>query len=157
MDIGQIETSIGLDNHDRLGGAEKAGNVAKHQDWRTLFNSLVLCLFANVEPKTVLELTNAACGLEWDLEDLLKAGERGWNLKRMINIRLGLTRENDQLPKPFLRSYRDRPGGFTPEFEKMLESYYQARGWEKSTGIPSKEKLMELGLGWLAKEHYPEI
>jgi aldehyde:ferredoxin oxidoreductase len=30
--------------------------------------------------------------------------------------------------------------------EKRLDEYYQVVGWNKNTGIPTREKLMELGI-----------
>jgi aldehyde:ferredoxin oxidoreductase len=36
--------------------------------------------------------------------------------------------------------------GFVPDLPAMLETYYEARGWDKISGKPSKEKLIELGL-----------
>jgi aldehyde:ferredoxin oxidoreductase len=152
VDIGQVETSLGLKFFPHTGGAEKAANVARHQDWRTVFNALVMCLFSNVAPEMVLSLVNAACGLDWTLEDLLRSGERGWNLKRAINHRLGLRRADDTLPKALLRPYADageRTGGFAPELEPMLAAYYTARGWDPATGRPTPEKLARLGLEWV--------
>jgi len=32
----------------------------------------------------------------------------------------------------------------------MLDDYYQIRGWDKRTGIPTTEKLKELGLNFVA-------
>jgi aldehyde:ferredoxin oxidoreductase len=155
IDIGQVLTSLGMKNMSRQAGAEKAQNVAIHQDWRTISNSLVLCVFANVPVETVVNLVNAACGLDWQIKDLLRAGERGWNLKRVINNRLGLTRKNDRLPKALLQPYSDRPSaadGYVPDFEHMLEAYYEARGWDSITGYPKKEKLISLGLDWCAED-----
>ena len=82
IDMGQVLTNLGMKAIDRHAGAEKARNVAIHQDWRTVANALVLCVFANVPANTVVDLVNAACGLEWQISDLMQAGERGWNLKR---------------------------------------------------------------------------
>jgi len=148
-DIGQVEASLGLEYYERQAGAEKAANVARHQDWRTLCNALVLCIFANLDPETVVGLVNSACGLNWQLEDLLRSGERGWNLKRMINRRLGLRRENDKLPKALLQPYDDDPqgaAGFKPDLQGMLAAYYAARGWDPETGMPTEQKLISLGL-----------
>ncbi|MCI0521097.1 MAG: aldehyde ferredoxin oxidoreductase, partial [Chloroflexi bacterium] len=58
-DIGQVEASLGMEFFDRQSGADKAANVARHQDWRTVFNSLIMCYFANVPPETVRDLVNA--------------------------------------------------------------------------------------------------
>ncbi len=155
IDIGQVLTSLRMERLGRQAGAEKARNVAIHQNWRTVSNALVLCLFANVPVETVLELINPAIGVHWDIQEILRAGERGWNLKRVINHRLGLTRKNDKLPKAFLQPYEDHPAGaaeFVPEFDKMLEAYYAVRGWDPQTGYPKKEKLISLGLEWLVED-----
>jgi aldehyde:ferredoxin oxidoreductase len=148
-EIGQVETKIGLSLYDRHAGAEKSANIARHQDWRTVYDSLVMCLFGNIDPEAVLNLLNLACGLNLSLEELLTIGERGWNLKRMINHRLGLTKANDKLPKPILQPLKDGgSAGFVPDFNGMMDAYYRARGWNPETGFPSKEKLEFLGLGW---------
>jgi aldehyde:ferredoxin oxidoreductase len=155
VDIGQAETCLGMQCYDPRGGAEKARNVVCHQDWRTVFNSLVMCFFSNVDPEMVVALTNAACGGEMQLLELRRAGERGWNLKRAINHRLGLRREHDRLPKALLRAYLDDPlgeKGFAPDFAAMLAAYYLARGWDAQTGFPGRQKLEELGLGWVADD-----
>jgi aldehyde:ferredoxin oxidoreductase len=150
VDIGQVEEDLGLKYFAHQGGPEKAGNVARHQDWRTLCNSLVLCFFANVPPKTVLKLVDLACGMDLEMDDLLLIGERGWNLKRVINNRLGLSRGNDTLPKALLKPYSDGAAdGFAPDLEGMLKSYYQVRGWDPVTGRPSTERLAALGLEWV--------
>ena len=148
-DIGQVDDSLGLEYFDRHAGAEKAANVARHQDWRTVGNALVLCHFANVPPETVLDLVNAACGLDWDLDKLMRSGERGWNLKRKINFNLGLLGANDRLPEPLLRALPDGGAeGYVIPFDEMLSAYYTARGWGED-GVPSHEKLEGLGLGEL--------
>ncbi|MEW6030491.1 MAG: aldehyde ferredoxin oxidoreductase family protein [Chloroflexota bacterium] len=153
VEWGQAEEAVGLKFFDRQAGAEKAGNVAIHQDWRTVFNALVMCIFANVPPQTQVDLINAACGYNFDIEEMMKTGERGWNLKRLINNNMGLTRANDKLPKALLTAYTE--GGsadYVPPFDEMLEAYYDARGWDKVTGKPSKDKLKELGLEEIARD-----
>jgi aldehyde:ferredoxin oxidoreductase len=153
VDIGQADSSLGLEFYDRHAGAEKADNVARHQNWQTVFNSLVMCIFANVQAETVVGLINTACGLNWGVEDLFFAGERAWNLKRVINNRLGLTRGNDKLPKALLEPYQDGgSAGYVPPFSEMLEAYYTARGWDPETGKPTPEKLVDLGLDWVVQD-----
>ena len=149
VDIGQVEASLDLEYFAAQGGAEKAANVARHQDWRTVFNAMVLCFFANVPPDTVVNLINSACGYNWKIADLMRAGERGWTIKRVINNRLGLTAKNDQLPELLLRPYTDDIRGFVPEFDEMLQAYYLARDWDPLTGYPTREKLTELKMEWL--------
>jgi len=152
-DIGQVDASLGLDFFDRHAGAEKAANVARHQDFRTVNNALVLCMFANVPPDTMLELINAGCGYDWSLADLMRCGERAWNLKRMININLGLTGANDILPGPLLDACADGgAAGYVIPFGEMMAAYYRAREWNPETGRPLAHKLQELGLDWVGKQ-----
>jgi aldehyde:ferredoxin oxidoreductase len=153
VDIGQAETDINIQFFDRKGGAEKAANVARHQDWRTVNNALVLCTFANVPPDVMLALVNAACDYNLGMDDLVRCGERAWNLKRVINHRLGLTRENDRLPKAFFEPYSEGgSAGFVPDLASMMASYYTARGWDPATGRPTSDKLASLGLDWCELE-----
>ncbi len=155
IDMGQVLTDLDMEAYDRQGGAEKAKNVAIHQDWRTVSNALVICVFANVPVATTLELVNTACGLDWQVTDLMRSGERGWNLKRAINNRLGLTCKNDTLPKAFSIPYADHPAGsdgYISDIDSMLDAYYLVRGWDPQTGYPTKEKLLSLGLGWVVED-----
>ncbi len=147
---GMVEESLGMEFYQRLDGAEKAGNVAIHQNWRTVFNSLVLCFFANLSPQMVLDLINAATGADYSLSEMMLVGERAWNLKRLINQRLGLRRENDRLPKLLREAYQEGGAeGYVIPFDEMLEAYYQVRGWDAQNGMPTLEKLNELGLDWV--------
>ena len=79
--------------------------------------------------------------------DLLKTGERLFNLKRLINLRLGVTRADDTLPQRFLTEPRPSgsAAGVLPDLDPMLDGYYQARGWTPD-GVPSPERLTALDL-----------
>lgn len=147
VEMGGALDEIGIPMTDRFTDSGKAGYVARHQHWRTLCNALVICFFAVVPPSTVAELVNAAMGWECSLDDLLLAGERGWNLKRMINLRLGLDPAKEKLP---LLLRQPLPGGgqegHVPDLELMLDEYYAASGWDRSTGCPLPERLKALDL-----------
>ena len=153
VDWGHSNEEIGIEFLARHAQAEKAGNVARHQDWRSVDNAVVMCIFANVAPKEKVGLINAACGLDWSVADMMKFGERSWNLKRAINNRMGLNAQNDKLPKALLTPFPDGGSeGFVPDIEEMLISYYKHRGWDRETGKPSREKLLELGLDDMATD-----
>jgi aldehyde:ferredoxin oxidoreductase len=151
VDWGHTNDQLGIGFFDRHAQAEKAANVARHQDWRTVFNAIVMCIFANVEPDVQVNLINSACGLDWSVKDMVKFGERSWNIKRAINNRMGLNAQNDKLPKALLTPHPDGGSeGFVPDLEGMLFAYYQHRGWDEGTGKPSIEKLVELGMADVA-------
>lgn len=153
VDMGNTNEEAGIEYFSRHAGAEKSANVARHQDWRTVFNSLVMCIFANVLPQSQVDLINAACDLNWDVTEMLRSGERSWNLKRAINNRMGLTRANDKLPKAFLEPLNEGGAeGYVIPFDEMLSAYYDARDWDHESGRPSKEKLEALGLRDVAND-----
>ncbi|MEN8240484.1 MAG: aldehyde ferredoxin oxidoreductase family protein [Chloroflexota bacterium] len=157
VDIGQADEQLGMEFFPRQGGVEKANNVVINQNYRSVSNALVQCIFGNVQPKDLLQLINVSCDLDWSLDDMLKSGERAWNLKRAINNRLGITREDDRLPQRFLEPLPDGgAAGFEIDFEPMLKAYYQIRGWDWETGKPTKEKLLELALDFAADDLWPE-
>jgi len=135
---------------DRFGVVNKGELVAKTQDLMSLFDSLKLCkflLFGGVKLTHVIEWFNAVTGWETSQVEFLKAGERIYNLKRMYNVRCGITRKDDTVPARMLQQKRGEGGSpdNLPPFSQMLDEYYRYRGWDES-GVPSKEKLQELGL-----------
>lgn len=153
VDIGHVETDLGMDYLSPQAGAEKAANVVRHQDWRTAYNALGMCLFANLASDQVLDLLNAATNWDYKLEEMIQAGERAWNLKRVINIRLGLRRENDKLPKALLEPLPDGgAAGYWVPFSEMLAAYYQSRQWNPQTGYPTMDKLRALDLAWTLED-----
>ena len=86
-------------------------------------------------------------GANYSLKELLQIGERAWNLKRMINQRLGLTSAADTLPQALLEPYTDGgSAGYRIPLDDMLNAYYQVRGWDIDTGMPTPEKLRTLRL-----------
>lgn len=151
-DFFMVETGGSIDEldipmGDRLGSEGKAMYVARHQDFRTVCNSLVMCVFAVVPPSTMVNLLSAASGHDWTLAEMMLAGERAWNLKRLLNFRLGLTRAQEKLPELLLRSLPEGGhSGATPDMDILLNEYYAARGWDLTTGLPISSKLHELAL-----------
>ncbi|MCX8205251.1 MAG: aldehyde ferredoxin oxidoreductase family protein [Candidatus Nezhaarchaeota archaeon] len=97
------------------------------------------------------EWLSAATGLSFTYDSLMKAGQRIVNLERAINVRLGVRREHDTLPKRFLTQpvptgpFKGAVFG-KKELDEMLNEYYDLRGWERETGLPYRETLVELGL-----------
>jgi len=81
------------------------------------------------------------------LEEFMKTGERIYNLKRLYNVREGVSRKDDTLPPRVLTQKKGEGGSpdNLPPLGELLSQYYQYRGWDEM-GIPTKEKLMELGL-----------
>jgi|YNPNPStandDraft_1061719.scaffolds.fasta_scaffold14424_2 aldehyde:ferredoxin oxidoreductase len=130
--------------HDRLASNEATvRTVVAFQDFMALFNPLGLCKFmvkGGLDPALTAELLDAAMGWDWSVEGLLQAGRRLFNLKRRINLLLGVTAADDTLPQRFLREPRPTGGaaGNLPDLERMLPLYYRLRGWDEQ-GRPVEE------------------
>lgn len=121
------------------------------QDLMGLFDSLKLCklaLFSGaISVTNILEWTNQVTGWDLGLEELMLAGERIFNLRRLYNLRLGASRKDDTLPARILtHTTRNTVGtAYLPHLGLMLGEYYEARGWTE-TGVPTPAKLSELSL-----------
>jgi aldehyde:ferredoxin oxidoreductase len=119
------------------------------QDYAGLFNSLKLCQFVitQLKPSELLQCLNDVTGWDMDLPELMRAGERASNVKRMYNVRMGFTRKDDTLPQRILSMKFTEGGaaGYLPDLERMLDDYYQYRRWS-GDGIPLPSTLRELGL-----------
>ncbi|MDY6836083.1 MAG: aldehyde ferredoxin oxidoreductase C-terminal domain-containing protein, partial [Chloroflexota bacterium] len=100
---------------------------------------------ALITPKTQAALLNALTGWDMDAQELLQAGERMFNLKRVYNCRMGVTMDDDIIPEmvPVPVSGNYVPKG--QELREALEEYYEVRGWTKD-GVPTPTKLKELAI-----------
>ncbi len=87
---------------------------------------------------------SAMTGLTFTADDLLRVGERVYNLERYYNNLVGFCEGSDYLPERFLKEASTGPGseGHICELDQMLEEYYQVRGWVN--GVVPEEKLIEL-------------
>ncbi|MBI4322568.1 MAG: aldehyde ferredoxin oxidoreductase family protein [Chloroflexi bacterium] len=148
QDLGYPVASASDENRHRL---NKGLLVAKTQDLGSILNSLVVCMFAvlpdRVTVRQLMDLTNSVTGWGIDLDEFMRMGERISNLKRLINVRKGLSRKNDVLPGRMLTLPRreiDAPDSL-PHLGAMLSEYYSSRGWSEE-GVPSEQKLVELNL-----------
>ena len=134
---------------DRFATQGKAGIVAIHQHSAAVIDSLVLCKFTNlaVAEEYFARLLTAVTGHPYKADDLMRIGERVWNLERLYNLREGFTRADDTLPARLLNepSPAGPSAGFTVRLEPMLEEYYEFRGWD-TDGVPTPVKLKILEL-----------
>lgn len=145
-----------VDPPDRLVSEGKAQMVYDFQNFMGVFNGLGLCKFiakGGVGPQLLADWVNLALGWHWTVEDILSVGERLFNLKRLINVRWGISRKDDMLPPRMFAHARPSGSaeGNLPHLGKMLHEYYSLRGWSEE-GIPTEAKLKELGLHPGAKE-----
>jgi aldehyde:ferredoxin oxidoreductase len=141
-----VESSGKMPPHATDGKAEW---VANEQNRTTAHDATGICLFTGTGAPLddLVACTAAATGVPYTMADFVKAGERTWNLERLWNLKAGLTAADDNLPERLLKvPHKSGPAkGVTVHLEAMLPVYYRTRGWDEQ-GVPSAEKLAELGL-----------
>ena len=128
-----------------------------YQDANTMMDSMTICKFAmetlgqDFMP-AYLELFKNIVGWDMTREEFLESGERIFNLKRLYQIRCGVSRRDDRLP-PRMTKRRGEGGAgdHVPKVEPMLDLYYEARGWD-IYGRPTRETLERLDLTWVVDE-----
>jgi aldehyde:ferredoxin oxidoreductase len=142
-DLGYKET---LDRFEIKG---KAKFVVDFQHLMSMFDSLHCCkfiVFGGMTVEPLVKVLNLVTGWDFSKEDFLKTGERIFNLKRLYNVREGISRKDDTLPPRILTHPRGGGAGDNlPYLNKMLYEYYQIRGWDEF-GIPTKDTLKRLEL-----------
>lgn len=144
---------------------ENKGNLCKWNqdiqcataDCPTICSFVVLMALMHNGCEVVADLMEGLTGLPFTSDEVFKVGERVHNLCRAFNVREGFTRSDDTLPERLMTE--PIPAGpskgaliTAADFNTMLDEYYTARGWDLRTGVPTREKLRELGLEYVADQ-----
>jgi len=125
----------------------------------SFIDSLCLCVFAFAPVRAykmshLVEIASAVTGWELSLWEMMKLGERRVNMFRVFNNREGFTSADDWLPERLFEPIKDGPRQGAvysrQELKQMLQLYYELMNWENQMGVPTKAKLIELDLAWLA-------
>jgi aldehyde:ferredoxin oxidoreductase len=149
----------------------KGWNIArlnKHcEDILSVFNCLGICSLYHtcgsgaMTIQLMNELYSAATGIERTTQELKEVGERVWNLFKLINVKEGFSRKDDTWPALWEKStetpartqsgplfLKDYYGNSIQkeELQRLLDDYYDERGWDIDSGIPTSAKLKELDL-----------
>lgn len=106
-------------------------------------------------PDHMAEVVRLITGWKISIDDLLTIGARRLNLLRAFNAREGIGRDQDTLPKKLFQPLQGgRSDGLAVdpgEVERAKDHYYALAGWDVATGMPTRARLEELGLGWVAE------
>jgi len=146
--------SLGLEPAPFQGIDSRKVALAKAlQSKRIIGDSLVLCMFLPYSFTQMAELTSAVTGHETSVTELLRVSERILTMFRIFNMREGFTAAEDKLPARFFEPtiggpLSDKPMNFG-EMETAKRHYYHLMGWDEG-GVPTNEKLEELGIDYLA-------
>jgi aldehyde:ferredoxin oxidoreductase len=122
---------------DQIDG--KAALFAEWEDRLVLFDMLIVCRFYRelYQWSELAEIIRGVTGLSLDTKEMRKLASSVIDETRRFNIREGLTREDDRLPKRFLTQALPETGNRITEeqMRQLLDEYYEARGWDKD-GVP---------------------
>jgi aldehyde:ferredoxin oxidoreductase len=140
------------------GGDHHEGNSPAGQAKRCLHNSLVICSFVGGywSPEMFVTMLNPLCGWDMDEAELMAAGRRIRTLERCFNVREGVSRKEDTLPKrmmtePLPEGPKKGAVFSAAELKKVQDDYYGYFGWDDN-GIPTEKTLTDLGLGFAIKD-----
>jgi aldehyde:ferredoxin oxidoreductase len=138
-------------------GPKKVGIWYTAERWNSAEKVLGLCFFGPaprsfIQAEDVVAAVRAATGWDTGVEEVLDAGERAINLARMFNIREGFSRPDDRLPD---RLHTPLEGGALTgtsidrkAFDEAIAALYTLKGWDPATGVPTVERLRDLGIEW---------
>ncbi len=138
-------------------GDDKMDHFYILEKWGSLEKVTGFCFFGPaprsfIPPEDVLLSINAATGWNISMDEALQIGERATNMARIFNLREGFSRQDDTLPERLFTGLENGAlqGHAMPreEFEQSLTLLYRKKGWDPQTGVPTPEKLRELGLNW---------
>jgi len=147
---------------NRLTTEGKPNLIKKVRDVRSVQNSIIVCSYVGnpsyrpISIQELVDLINYTTGWNLTVAEFMVIGERITNLGRAFNVREGITKSDDALPKRFAEPL---PDGFCEgeriseeALKRMLEEFYTLSGWDVKTGVPTTEKLCELGLSHVAEQ-----
>lgn len=138
---------LGVVPGDRFEESEqKVKMMVVHQNVKEVWNSGVICMLGMFDINDLCTFYGAITGIELKPQDVSNLGEKSYMLKRLLNLKLGMTKGHEKLPKVVTMPLKKGgTRGFSPNLSKTLELYYRIRQL-KEDGYPSEQKLEELGL-----------
>jgi len=142
-----------IDIAGRAGGRfslerEKVLAVRDYENLGALMDSLLLCKFGRYiyNFQNIAEMLSLVTGYNYTPEQVVETAERIVTLTRLINVKMGVDRSKDQLPRKLYEPVELEGKEYRlerEEVEKALDMYYELRGWDER-GIPKEERLKEL-------------
>lgn len=141
-------------------GDEKVRYTLRTQWVYSLLDSLVLCQFVFgpawqvYGPQQIVEAVRAVTGWDISIDELLQVGERRVNMMQAVNAREGIGQQDPPLPPRLFEPLSDGPSrGLTldrAELQEAINTYYEMAGWDLDKAQPTRSKLEELKLDWVA-------
>jgi aldehyde:ferredoxin oxidoreductase len=132
------------------------------EDLYSISNATGLCIFPSgfnlaIGPTRIARLLSTLTGWDMTPEHLMELGEKIFTIMKAYTVRQGLGRRDDAWPDRFYdEPMPEGPGkGMVVSREtvdRVLDEYYELRGWDKASGLPTEKRFIELGLGDIGRE-----
>lgn len=120
------------------------------EDLINLFNSIGVCIrppvMEKIGPGILAEVYTAHTGWDMDSTQIMKSAERAWNLIKLFNLREGEKASDSKFPRRFYQEAQSGKVVDEDRVDELMKDYYQARGWNRETGLPLQETLEDLGI-----------
>lgn len=115
------------------------------------------CVGMDMTLQHMADVLGMVTGMHVGEKELREIADRIWTLERAFIVREGITRKDDILvgrgmDEPIHGGPLDGLAYDREKWDKMLDRYYELVGWDKETGVPTRDKLEQLGLGDVANE-----
>jgi len=146
----------------------RANLVCESEDFAAVLDSLIVCKFLrkcfNDFYPEAAELLSKVTGWDYSGAELMRTGARIHTMKKLFNIREGWQPKDDWLPERLLNEVLPTGVGAgiglsRDELRQMIQSYYQARGWDENGFVPenkSAELCLSMVSSWSAHRNHPE-
>ncbi|MEJ2250252.1 MAG: aldehyde ferredoxin oxidoreductase family protein [Candidatus Lokiarchaeota archaeon] len=136
---------------------ERGKAIIDVEDIYGIIDSYIICKFTRgiyEDDDEMAKVYEFVTGIPHTGASINKRGAAIVNLSKCFNIREGWTRDDDHPPEKFFTTAHTKgpAKGVTLDekgFQTLLSGYYEARGWDKETGIPTEETLKDLGLDFV--------
>jgi aldehyde:ferredoxin oxidoreductase len=138
---------------DRLNPKYKGIMVKENEDFCAVVESLGVCKYGTLIPpvlfyEDIVAAFDVTVGVSFNEGYFRLAGERIVNLNRAFNVREGIRRKDDWLPRRLTHTPApEGPSkGQVVELDQMLDEYYEQRGWRLTDGLPTLTTLYRVDL-----------
>jgi len=135
---------------DRLADENKGAMVKQAREKRTIADSSIICTFnmIGLNLDILAKLLNGVTGYDYKASDMETIGDRVNTIERAFNVREGIRRKHDTLPRRL--THEPMPEGPSKgsivNLDVLLDDFYEACGYDLETGIPLEKKMRSLGI-----------
>ena len=147
----------GWPEHDKYTYAGKAELHKKCSEMIHVVNAAGVCMFAylSYDWDFIPDFLTAVTGWEYDTDECYRVGERIADVRHAFNLREGLNPIRFDVPARLLGLPAQTEGnlrGVTVDIDTQVREYCQVMDWDPDTAVPSKERLLALGLDNVAAD-----